>query len=396
MKQETTAVSKQATWFTPEGIEDLLPDSARKLEHYRRQLLDLFEMSGYDLVLPPIAEFTDSLLTGKGEHLAVDTCRFTDQESGKMMGVRADMTPQVARIATNRLKDASVSRLCYVGEVLKTRNNKAKGSRSPIEVGAELFGHAGVASDIEVIELMLNALRSLTDQSVTLSLGHVSVVDTLMAEAGLDSDQKNEMVEILLRKALPEYEAFVSSLGLSGSWQRAFEQLPSLMGEAADVLTQADELAGFCPSLTSHFERLAAVVTHFEAVPGVQLHMDLSDLRGYQYHTGLIFTAYLARQKLIPIARGGRYDDIGSVFGACKPATGFSLDLRSALDWLPEPTSLTRPVVYAPLASDPALTQAVDELRADGVVVKRFYEASDLPAEAEQLVCEAGKWQRSA
>ena len=148
---------QQSTWFTPEGLEDLLPPQAQKLELYRRQIIDGFDAAGFDLVLPPLAEFTDSLLTGTAGHMAVDTCRFTDQESGRMMGVRADMTPQVARIVSNRLKASdTISRLCYVGEVLKTRNNKAKGSRSPIQVGAEIYGHQGVESDLEIIDLVLD------------------------------------------------------------------------------------------------------------------------------------------------------------------------------------------------------------------------------------------------
>jgi ATP phosphoribosyltransferase regulatory subunit len=174
----------------------------------------------------------------------------------------------------------------------------------------------------------------------------------------------------------------------------AFVELPSLMGSALDVLDKGKAMSQHCPALASHFERLSAVVAYFEQVPNVTLHMDLSDLRGYQYHTGLIFTAYLAEQKLIPIARGGRYDDIGSVFGACKPATGFSLDLRSALDWLPTPAALTREVVYAPIEPDTALAEAVSALRAKGVVVKRFNTVDALPDDAQKLVCEAGEWRR--
>ncbi|HHT00241.1 MAG TPA: ATP phosphoribosyltransferase regulatory subunit, partial [Thiomicrospira sp.] len=231
---------QQSTWFTPEGLEDLLPPQAQKLEFYRRKLIDGFEMSGFELVLPPIAEFTDSLLTGTAGHMAVDTCRFTDQESGRMMGVRADMTPQVARIVSNRLKaDSCISRLSYVGEVLKTRNNKAKGSRSPIQVGAEIFGHHGVESDIEIIELMLESMQKLGLPDIKMSLGHVAIVTELMKVAEFTQAQTKEFIDILQRKAVPEYEIFVEGLELNADLKAKFEQLPLMCGAAEDVLTTA-------------------------------------------------------------------------------------------------------------------------------------------------------------
>jgi len=371
-------VSKQATWFTPEGIEDLLPESAKKLEHYRRQLLDLFELHGYDLVLPPLAEFTDSLLTGKGQHLAVDTCRFTDQESGQMMGVRADMTPQVARIATNRMQGCDLLRLCYVGEVLKTRNNNAKGSRSPIAVVAELFGHAGVESDIEVIDLMLDAIGVLTDTPLTLSLGQVSVVDELMRFAELDADQQNTLVAILLRKALPEYQTFIASLALSDELKSAFDLLPTLIGPSEQVLSQAQALVSVVPALAEPLDRLNHVCAFLANRSQVAIHIDLSDLRGYQYHTGLIFSAYVDQCKWFPVARGGRYDEVGAAFGEKKAATGFSLDLRSALDWLPNGHAQKK-IIFAPMQRDAAMNQAVKDLRAQGHIVKRFYQPSQMP-----------------
>lgn len=383
---------QQNIWFTPDGLEDLLPDEAKKLEYYRRQLLDGFELSGYDLVLPPIAEFTDSLLTGKGRHLAVDTCRFTDQESGKMMGVRADMTPQVARIATNRIKQKGIQRLCYVGEVLKTRNNRAKGSRSPIEIGAELFGHSGVESDIEVIELMVSSLNGIGLNDLTLSLGHVSVVDTLMNQVGLSASQQETMVDILLRKSIPEYDDFVASLSLSPALTDAFKALLSMCGSAEDVMAKMDVLADVSEDMAAHLTHFKAVLAHFTAFGNLTIHVDLADIRGYQYHTGMIFSCYAAGRKMYQLARGGRYDGIGSEFGVDKPATGFSLDLRGVLDLLDQPMSMKKDVVYAPNAYDADLLAEIDGLKAKHTIVKRFYDFSELPSGASYLAQTSGTW----
>lgn len=386
---------QQNIWFTPDGIEDLLPEEAKKLEYYRRQLLDGFESSGYDLVLPPIAEYTDSLLTGTARHLATDTCRFPDQESGRMMGVRADMTPQVARIVVNRLKNKDqIIRLCYVGEVLKTRNNKAKGSRSPIQVGAELFGHQGVESDIEVIALMLSSIRALGLNDLTLSLGHVSVVEELMRLAQLNKKQTQQLVDILMRKSVPEYNEFVASLPLSGTLKTAFENLLSLCGDADEVLATADKvLTGLSEKMNECVERLKQVVNYFQAASHLQsIHLDLADLRGFEYHTGIIFGCYAAGQKLYMIAKGGRYDEIGSDFGSAQPATGFSLDLRSTLDLLACPPTPEKKVIYAPIEADPELVQEILNLKKT-VIVKRYYELSEIPTGSEYLSKQNNIWQ---
>ena len=382
---------QQSTWFTPEGLEDLLPPQAQKLEFYRRQLVDGFHLSGYDLVLPPLAEFTDSLLTGTARHMDVDTCRFTDQESGRMMGVRADMTPQVARIVSNRLKaDGQISRLCYVGEVLKTRNNKAKGSRSPIQVGAELFGHDGIESDIEIIELMLESLKGI-NLDIKLSLGHVGIVDELIALAGLNDAQGSELIDILERKAIPEFDAFVAA-NISGAWTARFQQLISYCGNAADTITKAQsEFSGLSAQMDAYLNHLAEMVQHLQAThASVDIHLDLADIRGFQYHTGIIFAAYSACGFLQPIAKGGRYDNIGADFGLALPATGFSLDLRGALDLLADVADNTD-VVYAPCVSDADLQNKIEELKSQGIKVVKSY---DLEQEnGKKLSNQNGAWQ---
>lgn len=384
---------QQSTWFTPEGLEDLLPPQAQKLEFYRRKIIDGFDSAGFDLVLPPIAEFTDSLLTGTAGHMAVDTCRFTDQESGRMMGVRADMTPQVARIVSNRLKAAdSVSKLCYVGEVLKTRNNKAKGSRSPIQVGAEIYGHAGVDSDIEMIDLVLDNMNDLGLADIKLSLGHVKVVTEMMNLAGLDSRQKSNMVEILERKAVPEYQDFVATLECDAALKAKMQKLITLCGPATKVLADVKaELTGLTADLDAAISNVENIIAAVNSLHTVPVHLDVTDMRGYQYHTGVVFACY-SGGTLQPIARGGRYDNIGEAFGLSLPATGFSLDLRSALDLLPNVAADFSGTIYAPAVADAALKSVIAELKSQGQRVVKSYNMDDLQAGDKQLVSRDGSW----
>jgi ATP phosphoribosyltransferase regulatory subunit len=385
---------QQSTWFTPDGLEDLLPPQAQKLEYYRRKLMDGFNLSGYDLVLPPLAEFTDSLLTGTGRHLAVDTCRFTDQESGKMMGVRADMTPQVARIVSNRLKASEgISRLCYAGEVLKTRNNKAKGSRSPIQLGAEMFGHAGVESDIEIIELMLESMQMLKLENSKVSLGHVGIVDELISLAGLNDGQTTQLIDIFERKALPEYEQFLVETTLPENVADAFAILLTLCGEASEVIAQAKVcLSPISSTLKDAVERLDTVVSFLSTMHSNSIHLDLADIRGYQYHTGIIFACYSADGFLLPICKGGRYDNIGSEFGLALPATGFSLDLRVALDLLAPVKPAEKGCVYAPLQADKALQEKIVALKLSGMQVVKELDMTRLNAGDQFLSNTSGQW----
>ncbi len=385
---------QQSTWFTPDGLEDLLPPQAQKLEYYRRKLMDGFNLSGYDLVLPPLAEFTDSLLTGTARHMAVDTCRFTDQESGKMMGVRADMTPQVARIVSNRLKASDgISRLCYAGEVLKTRNNKAKGSRSPIQLGAEIFGHADVESDIEIIELMLESMQMLNLENSKLSLGHVGIVDELISLAGLNEGQTAQLIDILERKALPEYEQFLTEITLPETVANAFTALLSFCGEASKVIVQAKAcLSPISSTLNDAVERLDTVITFLSAMHSNPIHLDLADIRGYQYHTGIIFACYSANGFLLPICKGGRYDNIGSEFGLALPATGFSLDLRLALDLLAPVEPAEKGCVYAPLQADKNLQEKIVELKVSGLKVVKVLDMTQLNTGDQFLSNASGQW----
>ncbi|WP_321323658.1 ATP phosphoribosyltransferase regulatory subunit [Thiomicrorhabdus sp.] len=384
---------QQSTWFTPEGLEDLLPSQAQKLEFYRRKLVDGFELSGFELVLPPIAEFTDSLLTGTAGHMAVDTCRFTDQESGRMMGVRADMTPQVARIVSNRLKaSTTISRLCYVGEVLKTRNNKAKGSRSPIQVGAELFGHQGVESDFEIIELMLESMQRINLPDIKMSLGHVAIVTEMMRLADFDSKQSKEFIDILQRKAIPEYESFMASVEISADLKEKFAVLPKLCGDASNVIVEAKKsLSGLSTEIDSALDRVETISQFIQTGFSIPVHLDITEMRGYQYHTGIVFASY-SGNRLQPVAKGGRYDNIGSVFGLALPATGFSLDLRSALDLLADVELNVKETIYVPHLVDTGLKTEIAELKSKGFRVIKSYDMDAVPGGSKKLAEEAGKW----
>jgi len=387
---------QQMIWFTPEGIEDLLPSQAYKLEHYRRRLVDEFQMAGYELLLTPIAEFTDSLLTGTGQNQATEICRFTDQESGKMMGVRADVTPQVARIVSNRLKPSSSDlpvRLCYVAEVLKTRNNKAKGSRSPIQAGVELFGIDDVSADIEVIELMTDALQNNGIADLTLSLGHVGIFNELIKQAELDEADQYQLIDILQRKAVPEYEAFIQKQNFLEPLKTAFSQLLQLNGAAKATLLQASKsLSGLSPKIDQSLERLATIVAHFSEAPGIRLFIDLAELRGHNYHTGVIFGCYASSSPLYLLAKGGRYDGVGALFGQDLPATGFSMDLRGALDLLAEVNHPCLERVYAPVHPCKNLKQKIQALKAQGIQVIKYTDVAFLPVNAQYLVQQDTDW----
>ena len=353
-------------WLLPEGIEDLLPDQAAQLEQLRRELLDLYRGWGYELILPPFIEYLDSLLTGSGHDLDLQTFKLIDQLSGRLLGLRADMTPQAARIDAHRLQRDAPSRLCYLGTVLRTRPDGFDGSRSPMQVGAELFGHRGAESDVEILELMVATLALTGIEDIYLDLGHVGIYRGLAHDAGLDEEQEALLFDALQRKALPEINAFLAGLDLSTAQRERLAGLATLNG-GAEVLEKAQALLqGSGESALSSLEdliRIARLATR--RLPDISLHFDLAELRGYQYQTGVVFAAFVADRGQ-EIARGGRYDEIGKVFGRARPATGFSTDLRILMrvgnrDW-PQPAG----AILAPAEEDTALADKVRTLRTQG------------------------------
>jgi len=359
-------MSSQDQWLLPEGIEEVLPPEARRLECARRELLDLFARWGYELVFPPFIEYLESLLTGTGNDLDLQTFKVTDQLTGRMMGVRADITPQAARIDAHPLRRECASRLCYLGTVLHTRPDGFAGSRSPLQVGAELFGHAGVESDVEILSLLLESLALLAIRDVHVDLGHVGIFRALAADAGLTKSRENALFAALQRKAIPEIEAMLDDWQMDAGQRRRLAVLAELNG-GADVLAQArDVLAGASDTVMQALDNLCAITTLLQQRVGdVVLHFDLAELRGYRYQTGMVFAVFIpgCGQE---IARGGRYDAIGEVFGRSRPATGFSTDLKTLVTLSQRDFGEQHDAILAPVDNDPDLYAVVQELRRSG------------------------------
>jgi ATP phosphoribosyltransferase regulatory subunit len=356
-------------WLLPEGIEDLLPEQAAQLEQLRRELLDFYRGWGYQLIQPPFIEYLDSLLTGTGHDLDLQTFKLIDQLSGRLLGLRADMTPQAARIDAHRLQRQAPSRLCYLGTVLRTLPDGFAGSRSPMQVGAELFGHAGAESDVEILELMVATLALCGIEDVYIDLGHVGIYRGLAHDAGLNQEQEAVLFEALQRKAIPEINEFLLRLDLSTAQRERLAGLSTLNG-GADVLDKAQTLLqGSGDVVQSALENLARIASLAQRrLPQLPLHFDLAELRGYQFHTGAVFAAFVADRGQ-EIARGGRYNEIGKVFGRARPATGFSTDLRTLMQLGHRTWPQAAGAILAPAEDDAALSGKVQALRAEGEAV---------------------------
>ena len=363
-------MQQKDSWLLPDGIEEILPADAKHLESLRRRLLDMFACWGYEMVIPPFIDFLDSLLIGSGHDLELQTFKLTDQISGEMLGVRADMTPQVARIDAHHLKHDWPTRLCYYGTVLHTRGDPLEKTRSPMQIGAELYGHSGIDSDIEVIRLMLEMLALTGLLNVHLDLGHVGIYRSLSRQAALNPGQESELFDVLQRKARPELAELIDSYVLDDDLKAMFLALPLLnggaeiIGQARQVFAKADaELKQALADLETVAARLAKLF------PSLPVSFDLAELRGYHYHTGVVFAAFtpaVGRE----IARGGRYDNIGGVFGRARPATGFSADLKllAALSSASE-CFLPEHKIFAPSLDDAALAEKIRDLRVAGHTV---------------------------
>ncbi len=312
-----------ANWLLPEGVEEILPDEALKLEMLRRSILDDLQSRKFQLVTPPVMEFVDSLLTGTGEELDTQTYKFMDQHTHRMLGIRADMTPQIARIDAHYLADNEINRLCYAGTVLRTQPDQVGGQRELLQIGAELFGVDDESADIEVIEAMLQALALSNASEVTLSLGHVGIYRTLLQIHQVDQQMEARLFDILLRKSTPDLDALVPEIDIA-----AFKQLLALQGDAS-VIEEARRVLPGNDAINTALQQIQNVVSHLAKAQGdLNLHVDFADVFGYRYHTGLKFSAYVAGRGRT-VAKGGRYDRIGEQFGRARPATGFSADLKS-------------------------------------------------------------------
>jgi ATP phosphoribosyltransferase regulatory subunit len=347
-------------WLLPENIADVLPSEARKIEELRRQVLDHFRLYGYELVMPPMLEYLESLLTGAGQDTDLRTFKLVDQLSGRTMGVRADMTTQVARIDAHLLNRTSVTRLCYAGSVLQTRPSGLHATREPLQIGAEIYGHAGLEADAEIQQLALASLRLAGFKKVRLDLCHVGVLQAIIADDPQASRQAPQLFTLLQAKDIPDLQAI--SADFAPATRKALLALPGLYGDATII----DKARAVLPPLPGIAKALDALQTLVEQAADADVIIDLADLRGYHYHSGVMFAAYVPG---LPnaVARGGRYDHVGEAFGRARPATGFSMDLRELARLTP--SAARKPAVRAPWSTEPGLQQKITELREAGEIV---------------------------
>jgi ATP phosphoribosyltransferase regulatory subunit len=349
-------------WLLPEYIEDVLPAEAARIETLRRRLLDLFRVHGYDYVIPPMLEYLESLITGVGRDLDLATFKVVDQLTGRLMGVRADTTPQTARIDAHMLNRQGVTRLCYAGSVLKTNPEGLAHTREPLQVGAELFGHAGVESDVEIQRLMIKALQAVGVQSLHIDFSHVGIFGCLVSQSSISTQLEQALYAALQSKDQSAVKEL--SGGLDAHTRDALCSLTQLNG-GLDILAQAESLLPNHAEIRQALADLRHAGSQLQDL-GVNVCFDLSELRGYHYHSGIVFAAY-AQGYAGPLAFGGRYDEVGLAFGRARPATGFSLDLRGVVTALP-PAEKHR-AIFAPCVNDAALQGKIEALRTEGHVV---------------------------
>jgi len=373
-------------WVLPENLEDILPPQAQRIDAMRARLLGLFRVHGYELVIPPMLEYMESLLTGTGHDLDLRTFKLVDQLSGRMMGVRADITPQVARIDAHLLNRKGVARLCYAGSVLLTRPRGLDSTREPLQVGAEIYGHAGIESDLEIQQLLADSLAACGVSGARLDLGHVAVFRTICRRGGVSAELESDLYEVLQAKDRPGLRG--ATEGLANVTRTALLALPDLYGDAAVLERARRALPGY-PEIARALRDLKAL-TRNDRIP---VSVDLADLRGYHYHSGVVFAAY-APGVANAIALGGRYDEVGKAFGRARPATGFSMDLRDLARAAPEQDGAL--AIRAPHSRDSGLAAAIRRLREAGeiVVVALPGHAAEPPAPEcdRQLAKRAGKW----
>jgi ATP phosphoribosyltransferase regulatory subunit len=352
-------------WLLPEDIADILPAEARKVETLRRAILDLYQSYGYELVAPPILEFLDSLLTGTGSDLNLQTFKLVDQLSGRTLGLRADITPQVARIDAHLLNRAGVTRLCYAGSVAHARTPVGSSAREELQLGAEIYGCETWEADFEAISLLLKTLELAGVSKVYLDLSHAGILMGILDGQNLDKESIESLYDLLQSKDRPRLGQW--SKCLPAKTIEALMALTELNGPCAQVIANAKKLLPQHAAIDQALSDLSRLVESSARLSkNLELSIDLSDLRGYQYHSGVMFAAYVDKLPQ-PIARGGRYDHVGQAFGRPRPATGFSLDLLTLAHL--SPINVRKRAIAAPWIDDAALNAAIAQLRNSGEVV---------------------------
>lgn len=377
-------------WLLPEYIEDVLPAEAAQIESLRRSLLDLLDVHGYQLVMPPMLEYLESLITGVGHDLDIATFKVVDQLTGRLMGVRADITPQAARIDAHMLNNQGVTRLCYSGSVLRTSPDGLAQTRQPMQLGAELFGHAGIEADIEIQCLMVKTLQAAGVKSLQIDFSHVGIFDSLMSRVQANDVLKQSIYQALQSKDQTELKALTQDF--DDEIRKALCRLTELNGDASILAIAAKDLPKTA-EITCALSDLTQVAKELADL-GVGLSFDLAELRGYHYHSGMVFAAY-AQGCSGPLAFGGRYDEVGQAFGRARAATGFSLDLRGLVTALP--VLDLKKGILAPYGNELSLLNKISILRASGEKV--IQELPGHHAHNHELGCDrklinkAGEWQ---
>jgi len=376
-------------WLLPEYIQDMLPDEAWRIEGIRRDVLELLRRSGYQLVSPPLLEYAESLLINDSEDMDLRSFKLVDQLSGRTLALRADITPQVARIDAHLLNRQGVTRLCYAGSVLHTQPAGLMRTREPLQIGAELYGHGGIESDLEVQRLMLQTLALVGIEGVHLDLGHVAVFRSLVKRASISATLEVELFNALQRKDVPALQGLVG--GLPQDVQPAFLALPQLYG-GVEVIARARSALPAYPEVTAALNELEQAAAHLKTLAR-DIGVDMAELRGYHYHSGMVFAAYHPGSH-DAIALGGRYDDVGKAFGRARPATGFSMDLRQLHGLLAKRAQPK--AIHAPYLQDTVLEATIEKLRAQGnIVVVDLLGKTEYQSELNcdrQLLLRDGKW----
>lgn len=385
-------------WLLPEGIEEVLPPRAAQLDALCRRILDQFAGWGYELVMPPFIEYLDTLFTGTDEDLELQTFKVIDQLNGKLMGIRADTTPQVARIEVHNLKRNRPSRLCYIGTVLHTMPGGPGGTRSPLQVGAELYGHKGIESDAEILALMLKTLQLAGLHNVHVDIGHVGIMQGLTGPMQLDPEREARLFGCVQRKAADELKSMLEEWSMADASGAALIRLMELEGDAG-VLDEVRDILRPCGeelcSYVDELDRIAELVSR--QVGDAPLYFDVTEFQGYHYHTGMTFVAYVPGESE-GIAFGGRYDEVCEAFGQPCPATGFSTDALKLFELAPQPYA-PKKGIFAPNSEAPGLYDLVDRLREEGEIVIYRLPGDEEPAVPGDPVCdreivlEHGRWQ---
>ncbi|UYZ83476.1 ATP phosphoribosyltransferase regulatory subunit [Entomomonas sp. E2T0] len=378
-------MTKLDRWLLPDGIEEVLPNEAACIETARRRILDLFECWGYDLVITPHVEYIDALLTGTAQDLDLQTFKTVDPLSGRLLGFRSDITPQVTRLDAHWLKEETPARLCYAGSILLTKPRAHTTSRSPIQLGAELYGDKSTASDIEIISLMLETLALAKVENIHMDLGHVAIFRGLAQASNLSNELENLLFDALQRKAIDEVCQLTADLPKTEA--AMFCALTTLCGGEEVIANAKQVLANAPASVLKAIDKLAEIAKQITLrYPHITLYFDLGELRGYQYHTGIVFAAFVPNVGQ-SIAQGGRYDSAGIAFGRSRPATGFSTDLKTLVNLGQADFTNSKQAIWAPYENQPALCQKMAELRKQGQRVIQALPNQTL-TEATEMGCD--------